>query len=445
MKDWKSKILSRKICFHLRRTKSKSSPDNPYPGRSGIKTTLKILLWTLGTLLALMLLFISLFDFIALKYLTAAGHKFTGSEISIEQFAVSLFNGTVHAGGVKISNPDGFSSPAMIEIGNIFVDTDILSLFSKEININDLHIENVYIRAEALEKNDFNILSAADHIFSLQKSRHPEQQILQTAVIPEQTVKPWSLKIRKYQLDNIILEWQDTREKNNITGFGVNIREINGSLTDGTLNIKCVNINNPATFKATKMLTNADLEIKYTPGTVFTVYPEVDLIRISGFDFTSEYNSSGEYNVTVIIDSLAALFAGRGKNQTANNLKKTSGNGNKNKDQLKKSYLIMEQCQMNVLDDRTGKPAVTLPLSVEVNIAENMNLEDGTDLFTALRQQGLSLQKSSNNMLENNTLVDSVIKQGITFFFGSADKQNSGKKSRFNQVKVSGNTGKDEK
>ena len=98
--------------FFNRRSTDKPKPDKKT--RSWKKITTKILLYSTGILLALILLILVFIDFITAKCISAIGGKLTGTNITVENVDISLFKGEFLLEGLNVSNPGNEYVPAFI-------------------------------------------------------------------------------------------------------------------------------------------------------------------------------------------------------------------------------------------------------------------------------------------------------------------------------------------
>ncbi len=81
----------------------------------------------------------------------------TGSEFKLESVSVSPFSGTGTLRGVRVRNPEGFSTEDALTAQTVSFDVALSSLFSDELVINRLQIENPHMTYELATDGRTNI------------------------------------------------------------------------------------------------------------------------------------------------------------------------------------------------------------------------------------------------------------------------------------------------
>ena len=138
-----------------------------------VKRILKISLWVLGGIFALLLLVVIFRDSLIKFGVTRIGSWLTGVEITMDSFDTSLSEGTLHLKGLQVANPQGFEQPLMVDLDELFVDIDPSTIFSKEIVIEEIRVSGLDVAAEFDKKSRFNVTTLTDN---LQEHFPPEEK-----------------------------------------------------------------------------------------------------------------------------------------------------------------------------------------------------------------------------------------------------------------------------
>ena len=77
-----------------------------------------------------------------------AGSQVLGTTVTVDSVSISPINGTGSIAGLKIRNPEDFSSEYAIELGSIAVNLDVGSLLSDTIQIDSVIISNPEVTYE---------------------------------------------------------------------------------------------------------------------------------------------------------------------------------------------------------------------------------------------------------------------------------------------------------
>ncbi len=143
------------------------------------KSKFKLLLKIFGVLLALLIIIIVVLSFtydkIVSKAVSTIGSQLTGTEVKLEKFSLSLFQGKVTIGGFSVANPKGYQTPYAVKVKELIVDLDPATLLSNEINVEEIKFTGLAISYEqgltgnnlfdiknTLEKNTKGEAPAAD-------------------------------------------------------------------------------------------------------------------------------------------------------------------------------------------------------------------------------------------------------------------------------------------
>ena len=120
------------------------------------KKILKISAWTASSLLAVLLLLVIFRDPVIKFGVTSVGSWITGVDITLDSIDTTL-DGAVNLRGLRISNPDGFARPNMLDLEEFNLKIDVSTLTSPEIVIENLEVKNLLFTAEFDRKSSFNV------------------------------------------------------------------------------------------------------------------------------------------------------------------------------------------------------------------------------------------------------------------------------------------------
>jgi hypothetical protein len=100
------------------------------------------------------------------------GPKVTQVSIKVDTVGVSLLTGSAAVKGLIVGNPQGYSTPQAINVGNIAVTLDPLSVTSNKIVVRSIHVESPEITFEGgLSSN--NLTKIADNVNAVSKNNSP--------------------------------------------------------------------------------------------------------------------------------------------------------------------------------------------------------------------------------------------------------------------------------
>jgi uncharacterized protein involved in outer membrane biogenesis len=91
------------------------------------------------------------------------GSDITGTEVSVASVDISLKSGRGTIRGLRVDNPEGFSSHDALELGEVTLDIDVASLNKDPIVIEEIRVMAPAVRAELDEKARSNIGVIKDH------------------------------------------------------------------------------------------------------------------------------------------------------------------------------------------------------------------------------------------------------------------------------------------
>jgi uncharacterized protein involved in outer membrane biogenesis len=96
------------------------------------------------------------------------GTEITGTKVSVASVEISLKSGRGTIRGLKVHNPQGFSSDHALELGEITVEINVASLNKDPIIISEIRIQQPVVRAELDDKAKANVVVLKDHVEAYQ-------------------------------------------------------------------------------------------------------------------------------------------------------------------------------------------------------------------------------------------------------------------------------------
>lgn len=91
------------------------------------------------------------------KVVNKYGSEVTGTEVRLEGFNLSPFNGTASISGLTVANPANYKSPYLLSLGGISVKIDMKSLTTNTIIIDDITIDKPVLTYEMISLTQNNI------------------------------------------------------------------------------------------------------------------------------------------------------------------------------------------------------------------------------------------------------------------------------------------------
>jgi hypothetical protein len=102
------------------------------------------------------------------------GPKVAQVSVKVDEVDVAILTGSATVKGLIVGNPQGFSTPQAISVGNIAVKLDPLSVTSSKIVVLSIHVESPEITFEGGLSNN-NLTKIADNVNAAAKNIAPAQ------------------------------------------------------------------------------------------------------------------------------------------------------------------------------------------------------------------------------------------------------------------------------
>ncbi len=221
-----------------------------------MKKLLKIILWVVGIVLALLIVVSLVAGPVAKGYINKHGEQLTGRRVEVKHVGLNLLTGSVKVHGLDIYEDDG--STRFAGFDTLDVRAALLQLPFKTVNLR--HITLAGLKAQVQQDGDrFNFNSLIDHF----KSDKPDEE-------KDTTPSSWTLKFYNIRISHASLGYRDLRGNKELNLPDVNLRVpgfvIGGKeRTEGGLNLsfdKGGRLNMDAHYDATSGALNASADLK---------------------------------------------------------------------------------------------------------------------------------------------------------------------------------------
>lgn len=114
-----------------------------------MKKALKILLWTIVGILALVLVLVLTIPLWLGSTVTAVANKvapeYTGTPFSLDGVSINPYTGKYRITKLNLGNPADYPVPTAFSVSNVFVDVEMSSLFTDTIHIREITINDTYV------------------------------------------------------------------------------------------------------------------------------------------------------------------------------------------------------------------------------------------------------------------------------------------------------------
>lgn len=176
-----------------------------------MKKTVKILLWTVGVVVALLVVVSLVAGPVAKGYVNKHGEDLVGCHVEVEKVGLNLFTGTVKIQGLSLYEEDGETVFAGFD--TLDVRAYLLQLPFKTVNLR--HITLAGLHADIVQDGErFNFSPLLDH-FASDDTTEVEQ---------DTTPSEWTLKFYNIRLSHARLSYNDLRGRKQMRLPDVNLR-----------------------------------------------------------------------------------------------------------------------------------------------------------------------------------------------------------------------------
>ena len=113
-----------------------------------MKKAMKILLWTIVGILALVLVLVLTIPLWLGSTVTTVANKvapeYTGTPFSIDGISINPYTGKYRITNLNLGNPKDYPVPTAFSVSNVLVDVEMTSIFTDTIHIREITIDNPY-------------------------------------------------------------------------------------------------------------------------------------------------------------------------------------------------------------------------------------------------------------------------------------------------------------
>lgn len=131
--------------------------------KNPLKKTLKIVLWTLGGLVALVVLLVAALPLwlgpVVCPIVNKVAPMITKTDFKIEKLSVNPWTARVEVGGLLVGNPEGYSDPRAVELKQFVLDVKPLSLLTKVIHVEEVTVRDCFVSYSVGGSNKVNNVS----------------------------------------------------------------------------------------------------------------------------------------------------------------------------------------------------------------------------------------------------------------------------------------------
>lgn len=376
--------------------------------RSLPKVLLGVFLWIIAALMACTLLILIFIDPFLNFSLTTVGSGVTGLNITLDNIELSLTDGTFKIVNLKVTNPEGFETETMLELGTFYASWDNDSLLTDKIIVHNIEVRKLYVNAEVSDKGKLNFIALAEKFVKPQTEGKKEPEN------PAPSAPPPQVWIEKFSIEDFKFNWTDKRKEFSIDGFGAALEKLEGSLTEGGIAIRNIKIANPGSFNIRELLAIEKIDIELDAPTLYSPAPKINKVAVSGLSTCAEFNKSGDFNVLLLVDSMENLFPAaaveKEEKQAQAPAEETNDNGNTQPQAELKALSLSGWFHLE--DDRLRIP-VKIPLAYAMTDFQFIDTGD-IEILPFLRKQAEFLKKTCSGVTNADQLA-------LNFFSNAAE------------------------
>ncbi len=315
--------------------------------KMNMKKAIKILLWVVGIVLALLIIISLLAGPIAKGYVNKNGEQLTGRHVQVERIGLNLLTGSVKVCSLEVYEDDGTTVFAGFD--TLSIRAHLLQLPFKTVNLR--HITLSGLHANLLQNgNQFNFSSLIDHF----KSDKPDEE-------KDTTPSEWTLKFYNIRISHASLHYRDLR-------------------SNKSLNLPDVGLQVPGFVLGGKEQTQGGLSLAFDKGGRLNAEAHYDAEN-GGFMASVDLTDFSLRNVEGYVQDIVALSEVNGKLTAHINLQGKT-------DELLKSHIGADLALTEVdLRDENNQLAGLNNLTVKVN---NINIDANSYDIAEVHLDGLT-------------------------------------------------------
>lgn len=142
----------------------------------------KVLLWTLGVIVVLLLASPLWLGPAAKGIANSVVPGIVGTDFRLGRLCINQYTGRVCVGDMQLANPEGFSKENCVELGSLDVDLAMTSVLSKKIRIESIELDGLLV---ATTMGGGNFMKIADNASGGEASEEAAEDAAEKPVEPE--------------------------------------------------------------------------------------------------------------------------------------------------------------------------------------------------------------------------------------------------------------------
>lgn len=129
----------------------------------------------IGLIVVIVIGFVALtlsIDSIVKSSIEDIGSEMTGTLVSVDGVSISPFSGQGTISEFRVANPDGYSEPYAVEIGELFIEIDVMSVFSDVVIVRQISVLSpmIYVEQQLPQNNIQEILNHVNSVDAFEAS-----------------------------------------------------------------------------------------------------------------------------------------------------------------------------------------------------------------------------------------------------------------------------------
>lgn len=94
------------------------------------------------------------------------GTEMTGTPVTVDGVSISPFSGQGTVSGFRVTNPEGYSQDYALEVDNLFIELDLMSLLSDEVIVHEISMtgSSVFVEQKLPENNIREIMNHVNSV-----------------------------------------------------------------------------------------------------------------------------------------------------------------------------------------------------------------------------------------------------------------------------------------
>ena len=122
--------------------------------------------------------------------------RFTGTPIQLDKLWLNPYTGRFELGGLVVANPEGYSEPTLVSVGNLVFDLDMASVTGNCMHIEDVTVEEVFFsyvsggehKVENVKQIQYNLAGGKEQ-YEANQAKAAEKAAAEKAKAEEQPVE----------------------------------------------------------------------------------------------------------------------------------------------------------------------------------------------------------------------------------------------------------------